>query len=615
MHFLFWPFVTYDIVRSVRRVVRQGDRFMIRYRGKKRSYSLLFEYKNKRWFPVMDSPPNSETSTRYAVTFGARDIDRRTEQDGEVVLYDSEYVRVTVEASPAPHWFAVSPRQQQELLTIARQTIEREVGGAVVPPTPVLPGAHIMTVCTAFWTEGKLRGSMTGEGATVAEAVRNSARRALVADERFKPLTQGELADTSIEITVFSPIRVRTRFSDDVPIDHRKGYIAELNGRWGLYVPEVHNATRFLGRADLLRRLFEEKGGISWSQRNSARAYEFDVCDFIEGSPASPVPTQMSATMPLPKFASDQLASIEDAADRSLVWLKGIQEPDGNIPPYIRPFQQSKAQVDWARLPLVAYALSEFLQIRPARSSQEMLQGILSYCERYLGEVGMHGRVSDQKMYGLVYLAHAYMRVGEYDRVDAYLTSVLARLSDLLKHPILSLQVLSLLQRIAAEEKGDRSGAYEKFVLDIGTSCKMSFLERANDLHTDSALFAEAVVAYRTLDPSFSRSVADWLVTHQKSDGSFRLSRRTAWSHTRGTAKIFEVLATQPDRYHDVLVRTHAWLEAMQYTETNTFFIAPSFRKEVIGGMRHDHGNPDVWIDATAHHLLGIARIVKGKGP
>jgi hypothetical protein len=101
-----------------------------------------------------------------------------------------------------------------------------------------------------------------------------------------------------------------------------------------------------------------------------------------------------------------------------------------------------------------------------------------------------------------------------------------------------------------------------------------------------------------------------WYLSQKLPDGSFPGNTTSSYGYVRGTGKIFEVLALHDEytesRYHDTL----AWFYTMQYTPSNTFFVQENIRKEMYGGFRHDYVNSSVWIDANAHVLIGIARIL-----
>src|SRR5690606_17709518 len=92
--------------------------------------------------------------------------------------------------------------------------------------------------------------------------------------------------------------------------------------------------------------------------------------------------------------------------------------------------------------------------------------------------------------------------------------------------------------------------------------------------------------------------------------GYFKQSMANDFGYTRGTSKIFEVLAVDTKKYASALRYAQSWLSSMQYNELNSFFIRPDFRKYVSGGFRHDYNNPDIWIDSSGHYILGASRIL-----
>lgn len=129
---------------------------------------------------------------------------------------------------------------------------------------------------TAAWTvnvtlllHGELRGSMTGQGTTLAEAVAAGARRA-VCDPRWGPaLTRGDIAAVTIELWVrtgvepLSPHRALASF--DLGVD---GVRLRRGGHSAYYKPSVPLTAGVTRPVPLLRRLVRKAGlhGDVWCQ-------------------------------------------------------------------------------------------------------------------------------------------------------------------------------------------------------------------------------------------------------------------------------------------------------------------------------------------------------------
>ena len=142
-------------------------------------------------------------------------------------------------------------------------------------------------------------------------------------------------------------------------------------------------------------------------------------------------------------------------------------------------------------------------------------------------------------------------------------------------------------------------------------------------------VWAELVNVFLGVDEEFSDSVAVWLKKHQLPNGAFPESTHSAssgqaesdfvytptpnlvWGYTRGTGKIFEVLALAPEKNKAAIANVLQWLFSMQYDGENTFFIADTIRPMIVGGFRHDYLNQELWIDSAAHVILGGTRLTK----
>ena len=97
-------------------------------------------------------------------------------------------------------------------------------------------------------------------------------------------------------------------------------------------------------------------------------------------------------------------------------------------------------------------------------------------------------------------------------------------------------------------------------------------------------------------------------MARQLRDGSFPATSRGGTPYVRGTGKVFEVLAARLGCGRDAVLAAARWLLNLQYDRANTFFVAVPVRERILGGFRHDYGNPEAWIDAAAHFILGGAR-------
>ncbi|MEI6972565.1 MAG: AmmeMemoRadiSam system protein A, partial [bacterium] len=137
--------------------------------------------------------------------------------------------------------FSVSQKNQKELLSIARQSMEhylkegRHKTFETTDPELLARGAVFVTLTQ----RGQLRGCIgtLEPRSSLIKAVADFAVEAAVNDGRFPPLTLKELPVTHIEISVLSPME-RVKSADDIQ-QNIHGVVVKRGGRGGLFLPQV----------------------------------------------------------------------------------------------------------------------------------------------------------------------------------------------------------------------------------------------------------------------------------------------------------------------------------------------------------------------------------------
>jgi AmmeMemoRadiSam system protein A len=130
---------------------------------------------------------------------------------------------------------------KQQLLTIARETIERYLLDGTIKPYDVQgrlaePGRAFVTIRK----NGELRGCIGRTQAVdpLYKTVSTCALQAAFADSRFSPLTLTEYAHgITIQIDVLTPPE-NVKTMDDIRVG-RDGLIVKLNGKEGVLLPQV----------------------------------------------------------------------------------------------------------------------------------------------------------------------------------------------------------------------------------------------------------------------------------------------------------------------------------------------------------------------------------------
>jgi hypothetical protein len=108
--------------------------------------------------------------------------------------------------------FSLSPAEKQELLKIARTSVETAVREKQLYPVPANEPEALRNARGAFVTlkeHGDLRGCIgyMSPLRPLAETVRDVAAYAALEDRRFRPVSEGELRILEYEISVLSPLR------------------------------------------------------------------------------------------------------------------------------------------------------------------------------------------------------------------------------------------------------------------------------------------------------------------------------------------------------------------------------------------------------------------------
>lgn len=514
--------------------------------------------------------------------------------------------------TPRPIRIGLDTEEQQILLRHARNAIRayfsEKSEDVPIPERLEEPG----TVCVAVWVGGKLRGSKIVARSSISDAVAAATIDAIARDHRFKPLSLTELEDATLEITIFSDIRIRMLKEEMAYLHYEKGCTVTDGQSTGWYLPEVFNAVSFQSPYEFYRSLAEQKAHIKHTRSRALQYFLFEVIDFVESTDARK-PVSMSGPVPIPTLIpeTDVPATVRSSAQIASLWLEELQEEDGNIPPIINPFTGGQTQVDWARLAFSAQSLITFGNTTHNHSSLECGENALRYVKPH-AEMWLRSGTSERYFLAFVYLGHAYIaqkNIKEALQHAEYVRNVIQTI------PTENLGAIPLLQSISLFEKLSRVETTPQELYDLKRSLEQHAIQRFSEQkvrpNTDVASWAEAVYAFRDSNPEFVTEVVAWILSHQNKDGSFKQSHASNFTYTRGTSKIFEVLAPYYEQYEEEIRTTLSWLMAMQYTESMMYFVPKGIRPQVRGGFRHDYGNASLWIDSAGHFLLGAARLME----
>jgi AmmeMemoRadiSam system protein A len=178
----------------------------------------------------------------------------------------------------------LSDDDKRELLRIARRSIERAVrghGAAAAKTTSQV----LQEPCGAFVTiteRGQLRGCIgyTEVAIPLAEVVSEVAVKAALDDPRFPPVSEDELAEIHLDISVLSPLE---KVSDVEKIEVGKhGLLLEHGYFRGLLLPQV--ATEYDWDREAFLQNTARKAGLpsdAWKDKNTT-LYSFTAEVFSE---------------------------------------------------------------------------------------------------------------------------------------------------------------------------------------------------------------------------------------------------------------------------------------------------------------------------------------------
>ncbi|MDP2664476.1 MAG: AMMECR1 domain-containing protein [bacterium] len=514
-----------------------------------------------------------------------------------------------------PLRFGLSLAEKGELLQFARKTMESFLGeeNAVLEPDfPAYRANEKTMIDVSIWIDGHMRGSIISPHLPLIEAVQY-ASLGTMRDARMKPVEPGELERARIEITVMSDLTVPLRQQDleAGKIDVCRGYYVEASGKRGWYLPTVFNCAKFKDMSDLKRSLIKEKAKIT-EEDSRIPIYTFRTESLIEDTAHDLMLMDGPVAYAPAPSAGSFLDAVRTHGDTAAQWLFGMIDTDGAMPLYIDPLYGRAGRIDWGRLANASYALAEFGIVTKNQECIRISKKISEYVCRYIFDTRKPSAVIDAGVSAYVLHAALARRDTDMSPLIGYLQENYTRIA---YRPIMYAVLASLFARLTLEGKGEHRAES----VSLAEKVFDDFKKNKELPGTQLALYPELIYTFQlihslTEEPLYleqSEEVATWLISKQNMNGSFPSSNDVALPYTRGTGKIFEVLALYPDHYSNAIEKSFEWLVHMQYTEDSLYFTDPAFRKKAIGGFRHDHANTEAWIDSASHFLLGAARLLK----
>ena len=526
--------------------------------------------------------------------------------------------------SSFPIRFGLNEDEKKEALGYARKTLEvfLKTGNREKVLSKNLSERFLdnASVDVALWVNGELRGSRIVENLPLSEAIEEASIRAC-RDERFKPLSLEELDNTTIEVAILSSLRLPLMEKEkrDNDIYTEKGYVMSVKGKTGWFLPAVFNCLTFNGLDDFLINLIEKKIGFPKVYLPEASVEIFEVDNFVESVEKTPLALKGPVVLrsSLTEVGDKKLLDyFYEGADKSADFLCRIQEKDGNIPPVINPLTGKATQVDWVRLALSSWALFEWGRKQGNSAYEESAKKSFLYLRDNLYSHSCLPAYS--RCLSFIYYRRLALSLGEIEEVqksDKVIASIILNLE---YEPILYSQIAHHL--IDTSKGNDVSLMKAKEFTEIVLADYQKNIKE-NNSSLELARYPELIYLLREIGERAgntelikkSEEIESWFISKQFSDGSFPSKVNTTFSYVRGTGKIFEVLCLNQKKNIGVIEKVITWIIDMQYTEDNTFFVKNDIKEQILGGFRHDYLNQAVWIDATAHVLIGATRLKKSR--
>ena len=494
------------------------------------------------------------------------------------------------------------------LLVHARKSAERFLAGRS-PDVPALGAANEhprlaqrSAVAVALWTRGRLRGSVILSPAPVWRAVGQAAVSACQ-DLRFPRLSAADLADTIFQVGLLHAPRVplsRHAIATCNAYPDKALWVSD-GTRSGAYMPEAFNVfpRRMVRLQALAESLARDKAGLE-ALGPGARVEVNEVTEVIDSADRSRA-LRLEGPVACLDDATPVRSHMQAAGEAACAWLAAIQGDDGSLPLFVRPSSGKGEGSDVVRSAMAAEALAAFGVAYGIESAVASARRVLAWLDRSRAEWTAKRALA---LPSTIYRGKAASYLGDAAAVEAAARSVLEQLEGPDPGPLVLAHAASFLGR-ASNRHAPAADKCESLRLDLaGRFTRATSGEEPVSLAEWAELGAAFPAGSRT-----SREVCDWLRSRQLASGAFPETTASDFVYTRGTGKVFEVLALQPAESPGALDRALRWLLSMQYRPDSAFFVPHEHWRRVLGGLRHDYYGPDAWIDAAGHFLIGLARL------
>jgi MEMO1 family protein len=180
------------------------------------------------------------------------------------------------------HQFNLMADEKKRLLEIARDSVRNKVinGTAFIPETKEIKGnlAEKAGAFVSLYVKDKLRGCIGSfEGEENLALTVSSVAVSSVNDRRFNPVTEEELSNLTIEISVLTPLK-RIKSPGEIVLG-RHGIFIRKGWMTGTFLPQVADKYGWT-KEEFLGRCSKDKAGLGWDGWKSAELYTYEAIVF-----------------------------------------------------------------------------------------------------------------------------------------------------------------------------------------------------------------------------------------------------------------------------------------------------------------------------------------------
>ncbi|MCX6757209.1 MAG: hypothetical protein NTW35_03630 [Candidatus Nomurabacteria bacterium] len=519
---------------------------------------------------------------------------------------------LALEGEDLPLRFGLSTDEQNFALKLSRGILELEIFKKQIDTKNIFNRFNKKCdVDVTLWCGGKLCGSQIVFGLSLYNGIIDAVKRSYN-DERFSKITEKEIKDVRIEVTLLHSLQMPLMCKDierNIPF-HSKAYSATVGKKFGFYLPATFNCVNFKSLEHLAKLLFHEKMSLDFSLKFFNNIFICEVSDYIEDSNRTGS-LVLNGSIPQVHNSDNFENNYKKTIDGILNYLERVQNKDGNFLTKVNPLTGLAKDDDFIRLSFTTYALFFYAKFKNDLRSREIAEKSFSYVKSVIDGIVFDSNAN--KVLTYIYYAKSALFYGDEKEYKKSLEIIESFFVDCPFEPILYSQYVLLL----LSEKSFNEKKVEKLAGEVLSSFKDK--EKRNE-EIDLASYAELPkllleTSIFSKDRDYfkkeSEKIVKWYLDKQNKDGSFYSSTSNTFSYTRGTGKILEVLTSLEGISKEKIEKAFVWSMNMQYNEENNYFIPKDFQSICNGGLRHDYFNQEIWIDGIGHLLIAFTNLDK----